>query len=114
MAVTYSKIKHEEVIADNASIDNANIVSLIPENIIMPNGTVKDPAGEATLGIAGNVTVSSQLVETNSVILVTALEAMTGTLYVDNRTAGTSFDIVSSGGLADDGKKVSWLIINLE
>lgn len=114
MATTYSKIKHEEMIAETANLVTANIKTVLPENIKVPNGTAKDPAGEITLGMGGGVTVTNELVESNSIILVTAQEAMAGTLSVENRTAGTSFDINSSGGIGDSGKKVAWLIINLE
>jgi hypothetical protein len=70
-------------------------------------------AGQATLGGGGGmITINTKAVASNSCIIATGREPITGFLYASNIINGTSFDIISSAGAADDGKKISWLIIN--
>lgn len=72
-------------------------------------------AGAVTLvsfGGDATATVNTTAVQANSIILLTAKEQLTGDQqWVDNVSVGSSFQI-NSNNSADDGKKVSWLLIN--
>jgi hypothetical protein len=69
-------------------------------------------AGNTTLGASGTITINTTKVTATSVIIPIMDEAMTGPLYIANKVNGTSFDIVSVAGIADNAKKVRWLLVD--
>jgi hypothetical protein len=106
-------------IASESGVENGNgyaTKELLVDAILRAKGLIvyDDGAplgatsGQATLD-GGNVTVSTNAVTADSVIVLTAMDAPDGRLYVGNVTAGTSFQI-SSTDVADD-VRVSWLLI---
>lgn len=80
---------------------------------IIPTGGAAAVTGQATM-TSGAVTVSTTAVTASSIIFLThagtGITTNFGHLYVGTITAGTSFQIKSTG--ASDNDKVNWRIVN--
>ena len=89
------------------------IDSIAFPDILANNATGDHIAGEASLTGAGNVTVSTTKAKTDSVIIVSPKEVMSGILYIAGISDGSDFVVASTAGMSDNGKKFMWSIINI-
>ncbi|MFM1912727.1 MAG: hypothetical protein RIR51_565 [Bacteroidota bacterium] len=97
-----------------ATLDIMGSLKIRGENskISMETGQPYSSTGTFTLNAQGNAIVNATGVTNNSIILLTPQSGQTGNMAVITRSAGQYFQVSSSGGSADNGKVIGYLIIN--
>lgn len=102
-----SKSKFKNIISETAEIEKFPLLRL------ESSGSAAI-CGEAVLeapGAACNVTVYTSAVKTESLIILTAADYISGRLWYDGISPNVSFRI-NSDDIGDAGKKVSWMLVN--
>lgn len=103
----FSKSKFKSIISETAEFENIPLLSL------QSSGTAPI-CGEAVLeapGAACNVTVYTEAVKSGSLIVLTAVDLLSGKLWYDGISPNRSFRI-NSDDIGDAGKKVVWMLVN--